>query len=602
MSLRKLCPPAAVAVRRSAVRATRERRQASARAASSASASDSASAASTTSIRRSAYSRESWTLLDTTCARLMRYPDKPPPAGYRLIPEVATGFPKVSADGKTYTFTLRKGFRFSDGSPVRAERVRPGDRPHARARRQVAGAPLHAGDRRRRRRPGRPDAQAIRGHGPRPHARRPVHAGGPRLRRLDDDAVLLRGPADAPAQPGGRATASRSRSLLRPGVRPRTTGRAPPQPLLRRHACAPRRRLRRRSQRRLARADARPDRVRQGGLGVHAGRSPPRAGAGPPAEVRRTTRSGSSSTPASRFGCTCFNSARPLFRDNPKLRLAVNLALDRTSLSQIPAAGRWTDQYIPETVPGHVNRFIHPLGGDLAQAKALADGNTRGGKAVLYVTDFTLPREHALLLKQQLAPIGLDVEIKPFGEHVTSTAYLGRLGIQDEPWDLALVLWTPDFVDPSGYINQALDTETAGGDRSRGLRRGELPRAHAPGYSPARRGARAGLSRPQPVAGARGRAARSGRRPQRGDSRLGAGRLRPAAALARPHHGMPRGLVAAVLLALVLVQPGSTAGAREGGIFRVSFQSGPSLIRPRRSGARVLARELGAPRHGVRHG
>ena len=68
-----------------------------------------------------AYSRESWTLLDTTCARLMRYPDKPPPAGYRIVPEVATGFPKVSADGKTHTFTLRKGFRFSDGRPVQAD-------------------------------------------------------------------------------------------------------------------------------------------------------------------------------------------------------------------------------------------------------------------------------------------------------------------------------------------------------------------------------------------------------------------------------------------------------------------------------------------------
>ena len=61
-----------------------------------------------------------WALLDTTCARLMAYPDKPPPAGFRLEPEVAAGFPTVSRDGKTYTFRLRSGFRFSDGAPVRA--------------------------------------------------------------------------------------------------------------------------------------------------------------------------------------------------------------------------------------------------------------------------------------------------------------------------------------------------------------------------------------------------------------------------------------------------------------------------------------------------
>ena len=68
-----------------------------------------------------AYSRESWTLLDTVCARLMRYRDAAPPEGYRIVPEVAAAFPKVSPDGKTTTFKLRTGFRFSDGSPVRAD-------------------------------------------------------------------------------------------------------------------------------------------------------------------------------------------------------------------------------------------------------------------------------------------------------------------------------------------------------------------------------------------------------------------------------------------------------------------------------------------------
>jgi peptide/nickel transport system substrate-binding protein len=61
-----------------------------------------------------------WALLDTTCARLMSYPDKRLPAGFRLRPEVAAAFPAVSRDRKTYTFRLRQGFRFSDGRPVRA--------------------------------------------------------------------------------------------------------------------------------------------------------------------------------------------------------------------------------------------------------------------------------------------------------------------------------------------------------------------------------------------------------------------------------------------------------------------------------------------------
>src|SRR5687767_15061630 len=45
-----------------------------------------------------------WALLDTVCARLMAYPDKRPPAGLRLQPEVAVAPPKVSRDLKTFTF------------------------------------------------------------------------------------------------------------------------------------------------------------------------------------------------------------------------------------------------------------------------------------------------------------------------------------------------------------------------------------------------------------------------------------------------------------------------------------------------------------------
>jgi ABC-type transport system substrate-binding protein len=41
-------------------------------------------------------------------------------AGSTLIPGVATALPKISADGKTYTATLRKGLKFSNGQAVKA--------------------------------------------------------------------------------------------------------------------------------------------------------------------------------------------------------------------------------------------------------------------------------------------------------------------------------------------------------------------------------------------------------------------------------------------------------------------------------------------------
>ena len=51
-----------------------------------------------------------------TCAKLLNYPDTPLPHGSGLVPDVARSLPTVSYDGRTYTFTIRKGFRFSPPS------------------------------------------------------------------------------------------------------------------------------------------------------------------------------------------------------------------------------------------------------------------------------------------------------------------------------------------------------------------------------------------------------------------------------------------------------------------------------------------------------
>src|SRR5213596_726678 len=53
--------------------------------------------------------------VDPSCASLMHFADKPLPAGFRIVPELAAGFPRISHDKKLYVFTLRKGLRFSTG-------------------------------------------------------------------------------------------------------------------------------------------------------------------------------------------------------------------------------------------------------------------------------------------------------------------------------------------------------------------------------------------------------------------------------------------------------------------------------------------------------
>ncbi len=66
-----------------------------------------------------AYVSTAWWLEYATAAKLFNYQDRAGQPGTRLVPEVASRY-TVSRDGRTWTFFIRKGFRFSDGLPVTA--------------------------------------------------------------------------------------------------------------------------------------------------------------------------------------------------------------------------------------------------------------------------------------------------------------------------------------------------------------------------------------------------------------------------------------------------------------------------------------------------
>ena len=67
-----------------------------------------------------AYSSESWTAIYNTYIPLLTYAHASGAAGSKVIPGLATSLPKISNNGKTYTLTLRKGLKYSDGTPVKA--------------------------------------------------------------------------------------------------------------------------------------------------------------------------------------------------------------------------------------------------------------------------------------------------------------------------------------------------------------------------------------------------------------------------------------------------------------------------------------------------
>jgi len=60
-------------------------------------------------------------LLYSTQMLLVNFPDKAGKAGSILRPDAAVAMPTISKNGKVYTFHIKKGLKFSDGSPVTAK-------------------------------------------------------------------------------------------------------------------------------------------------------------------------------------------------------------------------------------------------------------------------------------------------------------------------------------------------------------------------------------------------------------------------------------------------------------------------------------------------
>ena len=66
------------------------------------------------------YTSEGWTALWNSYTPLLSFAHASGKAGSKVIPGLATAMPKISNGGKTYTLFLRKGLKYSDGTPVRA--------------------------------------------------------------------------------------------------------------------------------------------------------------------------------------------------------------------------------------------------------------------------------------------------------------------------------------------------------------------------------------------------------------------------------------------------------------------------------------------------
>jgi peptide/nickel transport system substrate-binding protein len=66
------------------------------------------------------YTQEGWTAMFDTYLPLLTYKRVNGVEGSKVVPGLAESLPKISNGGKTYTLTLRKGLKYSDGTPVKA--------------------------------------------------------------------------------------------------------------------------------------------------------------------------------------------------------------------------------------------------------------------------------------------------------------------------------------------------------------------------------------------------------------------------------------------------------------------------------------------------
>jgi ABC-type transport system substrate-binding protein/tRNA A-37 threonylcarbamoyl transferase component Bud32 len=72
------------------------------------------------------YTNMAWNIQRILLRKLVDYTAAPGEAGTRLKPDLATTTGRITDGGRTYTYTLKKGLRFEDGSPITSRDVKYG--------------------------------------------------------------------------------------------------------------------------------------------------------------------------------------------------------------------------------------------------------------------------------------------------------------------------------------------------------------------------------------------------------------------------------------------------------------------------------------------
>jgi peptide/nickel transport system substrate-binding protein len=396
-----------------------------------------------------AYFSHSWQLLNATNLKLMGFPDVEGAAGSRMRPEAAAGFPKVSADGRTYTFTIKRGFKFSNGAAVTAANFRA-SLQRALSPTMQSPASSFLDDVASFRTIGQYQLQVrLKKVAPDFLARMSM----PFFSAIPTNLPLTAEGVGAPLVSAGpyfvrEWVKNRSAVVLR---NPHWNNAKEPWKSLARPANVDRMSF-------TVGNSLEAIKLRLEKNETDLGNIPP-AAASELSEKFGINRGRFFIRKQLTTWFVALNNAEPLFRGNTKLRQAVNWAIDRPQLVRqfgFLGGGR-TDQILPAGMPGFKDAKIYPLRGVdqsmLTRARGLANGATRTGKATLYTFDAAPGPGLAQVVQFNLKQIGIDVEIRTFNRTVQHE----KAATRGEPFDITIEGWGADYADPYNFLNVLLD-------------------------------------------------------------------------------------------------------------------------------------------------
>lgn len=405
------------------------------------------------------YYGETWKLEATTACKLMNWPDKEGAAGAVATPEVASGLPLVSKDGKTYTFTIKPGFKFSNGKAVTAQSFVDAVNRFANPKMQSTGVAfldiIKGAQAAVDGKAGSVSGVKARGNkltiqltkaSPDLLARLAMpfyQAIDPTLAKQIDANGINQYASCGPYYFASR-TPGRSITLKRnPHYKGGRTANADTIQVNIGNS-----------------VDVEFQNVEKGTSDYASGGIPATEWKNIVAKYGLNKKDGRVQVrPQLDIRYVAMNHSRPLFKNNPQLAKAVNWAVDRQAFSAQGGYlyGKRTGQILPPGMLGYKPAGIYPLkvtANTIKQARKLAEGNLRGGKAVLWSSNAGTAPLQAQLIQYNLKQIGIDAEIKllPRAQQFTNAG-----NPQTASFDMTVERWGADYADPYDFMNILLD-------------------------------------------------------------------------------------------------------------------------------------------------